>query len=124
MDVVLLPTPTAVRSRNATSGRQPDAKFNTGTTLDDVAYTGEWGKYTDAVKRWEFLTRPAPAPSEEGQKGRRLAPPFVEWMMGLPPGWVTDIDIPRTAQLKALGNGVVPQQAAAALRVLLHQETA
>ena len=36
--------------------------------------------------------------------------------MGLPEGWVTDVpDLSRTAQLKALGNGCVPQQAAAAL---------
>jgi DNA (cytosine-5)-methyltransferase 1 len=40
-------------------------------------------------------------------------------MMGLPAGWVTDTPIPRNAQLRALGNGVVPQQAAAALRMLL-----
>lgn len=40
--------------------------------------------------------------------------------MGLPEGWVTDVPgLSRNAQLKALGNGVVPQQAAAALRVLL-----
>lgn len=39
--------------------------------------------------------------------------------MGLPAGWVTDVPgLSRTAQLKALGNGVVPQQAAAALRHL------
>jgi len=41
-------------------------------------------------------------------------------MMGLPEGWVTDIPgLSRNAQLKALGNGVVPQQAAMALRLLL-----
>jgi DNA (cytosine-5)-methyltransferase 1 len=40
--------------------------------------------------------------------------------MGLPAGWVTDVPgITRNEQLKALGNGVVPQQAAAALRLLL-----
>ena len=49
----------------------------------------------------------------------RLSPLFVEWMMGLPAGWVTDIDISRNDQLKALGNGVLPQQAAAALRRML-----
>ena len=39
--------------------------------------------------------------------------------MGLPAGWVTDVpDLPRSAQLKALGNGVVPQQAALALSLL------
>jgi DNA (cytosine-5)-methyltransferase 1 len=40
-------------------------------------------------------------------------------MMGLPDGWVTDTGIPRVAQLKALGNGIVPQQMALALRLLL-----
>ena len=40
--------------------------------------------------------------------------------MGLPDGHVTDVPgITRNAQLKALGNGVVPAQAAAAFRVLL-----
>lgn len=40
--------------------------------------------------------------------------------MGLPAGHVTDVPgLSRTAQLKALGNGVVPQQAIAALRTLL-----
>lgn len=40
--------------------------------------------------------------------------------MGLPDGWVTDVPgISRNAQLKALGNGVVPQQAEAAVRHLL-----
>jgi len=40
--------------------------------------------------------------------------------MGLPLGHVTDVPgISRRAQLRLLGNGVVPQQAAAALRDLL-----
>ncbi len=39
--------------------------------------------------------------------------------MGLPAGWVTAVPgVPRNAQLKALGNGVVPQQAALALAML------
>ena len=42
--------------------------------------------------------------------------------MGLPEGWVTDVpSLSRNAQLKALGNGVVPQQAALALRLLLER---
>ena len=40
-------------------------------------------------------------------------------MMGLPAGWVTDVPgITRNEALKALGNGVVPQQAVAAMRVM------
>jgi DNA (cytosine-5)-methyltransferase 1 len=39
--------------------------------------------------------------------------------MGLPAGWVTEVPgLSRVAQLKALGNGVVPQQAALALQLL------
>jgi DNA (cytosine-5)-methyltransferase 1 len=41
-------------------------------------------------------------------------------MQGLDAGHVTDVPgLPRGAQLKALGNGVVPQQAEAAIRLLL-----
>jgi DNA (cytosine-5)-methyltransferase 1 len=39
--------------------------------------------------------------------------------MGLPAGHVTDVGLTRNEQLKALGNGVVPQQAALALSLLL-----
>jgi DNA (cytosine-5)-methyltransferase 1 len=39
--------------------------------------------------------------------------------MGLSAGWVTDIEIPRTAQLRALGNGVVPHQAAFAVQLMI-----
>jgi hypothetical protein len=39
---------------------------------------------------------------------------------GLAPGFVTAVPgIPRTRQLKIIGNRVVPQQAAAALRLLI-----
>ena len=83
----------------------------------------EWGDYGPAIRRWEQVTgRPAPAPTEPGRTGNpRLSPAFVEWMMGLEPGWVTDPDIgiSRNEQLKALGNGVVPAQAALALSLLL-----
>jgi DNA (cytosine-5)-methyltransferase 1 len=39
-------------------------------------------------------------------------------MMGLPEGWVTGHGLSASAELKMLGNGVVPQQAALALRLL------
>jgi DNA (cytosine-5)-methyltransferase 1 len=42
--------------------------------------------------------------------------------MGLSPGWVTGIPgIPRNAQAHALGNGVVPLQAATAFHLLLER---
>jgi DNA (cytosine-5)-methyltransferase 1 len=41
--------------------------------------------------------------------------------MGYPDGWVTQVPgLRNTDVLKLCGNGVVPQQAAAALRLLTH----
>ena len=85
---------------------------------DDDGLTA-WGPYAPAIDRWAAaLGRPAPPPTELGPKGApRLSPRFVEWLMGLPAGHVTDgPGISRNDQLKALGNGVVPAQAAAATR--------
>jgi len=50
----------------------------------------------------------------------KLNSKFVEYIMGLPNGWVTDLNLSRSQQLKMLGNGVVPQQAYYALE-LLHE---
>ena len=44
-------------------------------------------------------------------------------MMGWPAGWVTDLPITHTEQLTICGNGVVPQQAAAALTHLRKEST-
>lgn len=82
-----------------------------------VHYTA-FGVYAAAVARWAGIVgRAAPPPTEPtGKNGaHRLSARFVEWMMGLPDGWVTDILKRRVDALKALGNGVVPQQAAYAL---------
>ena len=60
------------------------------------------------------MGRIAPTPVDD--KG--VNPVFVEWVMGLPEGHVTSLDISRAGKLKMLGNGVVPQQAALALHLL------
>ncbi|WP_282792063.1 DNA cytosine methyltransferase [Streptomyces sp. CC224B] len=80
----------------------------------------DWGPYAHAVARWEAITqRPAPRPTDD--RGR-LTAAFVEWMMGLDSGHVTGVPgLSRPAQLRALGNGVVPQQAAYVLRLLLRR---
>lgn len=75
---------------------------------------------TNRQKRWsgfEITEREVPNPLDEG----RLNAKFVEYMMGLPEGWVTDLPLSRSQQLKILGNGVVPQQAYLALQLLLGQ---
>lgn len=76
-----------------------------------------WGRYETAIRRWETVTgRRAPYPVERGTRGQpRLAAVFSEWLMGLPKGFVTDLGLPYFTQHRALGNGVVPQQAAVAL---------
>lgn len=82
----------------------------------------QWGQYTAAIRRWErAVGRLAPAPTQSCRRGgQQLAPRFVEWMQGLLDGWVTDVPgISRNKQLKMLGNGVVPQQAEHALRLLI-----
>lgn len=78
----------------------------------------QWAQYAPAITRWEeAVGRPAPPPTEPGQRGGAvLSPKFVEWMMGLPAGHVMDTPgLSRSQALKALGNGVVPQQAAQAI---------
>ncbi|MEV5184214.1 DNA cytosine methyltransferase [Streptomyces werraensis] len=77
----------------------------------------DWGDYGPAIRRWEaVLGRPAPWPTDALG---RLSPVFTEWLMGLPDGWVTDTPgLTRPAMLRALGNGVVWQQASYALRLL------
>ncbi|MFJ4356872.1 DNA cytosine methyltransferase [Streptomyces massasporeus] len=82
----------------------------------------DWGDYEPAIRRWErVLGRRAPWPTDALG---RLSPVFTEWLMGLPDGWVTDTPgLTRPAMLRALGNGVVWQQAAYAIRDL-HQRAA
>jgi DNA (cytosine-5)-methyltransferase 1 len=90
--------------------------------LEDQVLIQSWGKFEPAIRRWEeVLGRPAPAPTKpDGKDGNhRLSSKFTEWMMGLPDGWVTDVGLTRNEELKACGNGVVPQQAELALRELL-----
>ncbi|WP_371031354.1 hypothetical protein [Pseudoclavibacter sp. JSM 162008] len=80
-----------------------------------------WGRYADAITRWEHITgRAAPAPALlNDADGPRPAPAFVERLMGLPTGWVTDIDeLTQNQRITALGKGVLPLQAASALRGL------
>jgi hypothetical protein len=89
--------------------------------IEDQVLTTNWGRFEPAIRRWEAVTRPAPAPTKpDGKDGNhRLSSLFTEWMMGLPAGWVTGHGLKRNDELKMCGNGVVPQQAVLALRYLL-----
>jgi DNA (cytosine-5)-methyltransferase 1 len=107
--------PTDTAEQRCRAARRNDRLRTAGLVEGHIA----WGDYEPAIRRWErVLGRPAPPPTEPSPRGtQRLSPRFVEWMMGLPEGWVTDTPgLTRNQQLKALGNGVVPQQAAAAIQ--------
>jgi len=126
----LLPMPTA--DLNAPSPWKPGVQWwlqgraarnlegvVTGNT-GDMQPLVDWGKYARAVLRWEHvLGRLVPCPVQPGKTGWRLSTVFVEWMMGLEPGWVTSVPgLSRNDQLRLLGNGVVPQQAMLAFSLL------
>jgi DNA (cytosine-5)-methyltransferase 1 len=101
----------------ASAADRPQADRTSVSSADEIA----WGRYEAAIRRWEAVTgRAAPYPVERGTRGQpRLATAFSEWLMGLPKGFVTDLRLPYSAQHRALGNGVVPQQALVALRQLV-----
>lgn len=123
-EVMLMPTPDAYAAVRGGSS-SPEYKKSRGSmvTLQDEAEKGtNWGKFEPAIKRWEqVIGRKAPAPTKpDGKDGsHRLSSAFTEWMMGVPEGWITDCGLSRNDELKACGNGVVPQQAELALRILL-----
>lgn len=109
----LLPTPTSSQM----DGRKSPSFSGSGSFYDLVQAGREgFAPYLPAIRRWEKTTRPAPDPLDGG----RLSTRFVEWMMGLPEGWTTSPQaaLTRREQLRILGNGVVPQQATYALRLL------
>jgi len=127
--VHLLPTPSVADGMGGHLSRSGDRSHELllPGVAKEMGQTNRWGDYALAIARAEalFAHRPAPAPTEPGAKGgHRLSARFVEWLMGVPEGWVTDVPgITRSQTLKALGNGVAPPQCAAALRAYLHDTT-
>jgi site-specific DNA-cytosine methylase len=114
-----LPTPTASDWKGANhSGSGSASSRGIATVVEQT----NWGKFEPAIRRWEStIGRKAPSPTKaDGKDGaHRLSSKFTEWMMGLPDGWITGHGLSRNDELKMAGNGVVPQQAELALRILL-----
>lgn len=75
-----------------------------------------------ALAHWaSVIGVPIPRVVEPRPDGKdvRLSPRFAEWVMGVTDGRVSSAPIPYSAMIKAVGNGVCPQQAEFALRHLL-----
>lgn len=113
----LLPTSTAQSygsNRGGAAGRAGPVRHS----LDTPGRLDGFGRFTPAVARHADRFGAPPSPTETGPKGGvRMAAPFPEWMMGLAPGYVTDL-LPRNDALRAIGNGVMPQQGYYAINVL------
>ena len=112
----LLPTPSvadAMGGHERRGGKRGDELL-----LKGIATHERFGQYAPAIARQEqAFGYPAPSPTEPGKNGRpRLSGRFAEWMMGAPPGWITDVPgVTRNEALRMAGNGAVRQQAVAAL---------
>lgn len=104
------------------SGWLAEQEQRTGdVVVPDRGHLQRWGRYAHAIARWEHITgRTAPAPALlKDDAGPRPSAEFVEWLMGLPKGWVTDTThgLTPNQQIAALGNGVLPLQALTALGI-------
>ena len=116
----LLPTPQATYAPRSSPGYGPN--LHEAVAATDATF----GPYAPAIARWEKITgRQAPPPTNPPRRAGgkpQLSARFVEWLMGLPDGHVTghDLALSRERQLRMLGNGVVPQQAALAVHTLIH----
>jgi DNA (cytosine-5)-methyltransferase 1 len=133
VEVELLPTPNTMEHREiktpeqiqAMKDKSPGGYRNLRESVVNEMPETNWGKFEAAIRRWqEVIGRPAPAPTKpDGKDGaHRLSSLFTEWLMGLPEGWITGLGLKRNDELKLAGNGVVPQQAELALRILLEDD--
>jgi hypothetical protein len=132
-EVMLFPTPNTMEHREiktpeeiqAMKEKSPGGYRNLRESVINELPKTNWGKFEPAIRRWEsVIGREAPAPTKPDGKdnGHRLSSLFTEWLMGLPEGWITGLGLKRNDELKLAGNGVVPQQAELALRILLEDD--
>ena len=117
-----LPTPNTMDDLPARDESKIDRSKGGFSNVRETVVRPNFDRFEPAIRHWEeTISLPAPAPTKpDGKDGaQRLSSEFTEWMMGLQPGWVTGHGLSRKDELKACGNGVVPQQAELALRLLL-----
>jgi len=115
--VALLPTP---RVSDAAKGGPNQRGLSGDLALPAAVQPGRWGRWAAVVARHGVLLgRPAPDPVIIGRRGGlRLNPRLTEWMLGLSDGHLIGVLADPNACNRLAGNGVMPQQAAYALRKL------
>jgi hypothetical protein len=119
--VHMMPTPNTMDDLPAGDESKIDRSKGGFSNVRETVVRPNFDRFEPAIGRWEAVTEnPAPAPTKpDGKDGaQRLSSEFTEWMMGLQPGWITSVGLSRKDELKACGNGVVPQQAKLALTIL------
>jgi len=119
--VHLMPTPNTMDNLPARDESKIDRSKGGFSNVRETVVRPGFGRFESAIRRWEQITgKEAPQPTKpDGKDGSpRLSSQFTEWMMGLQPGWITSVGLSRKDELKACGNGVVPQQAMLALKIL------
>ena len=120
--VHLMPTPNTMDDLPARDESKIDRSKGGFSNVRETVVRPGFGRFEPAIRRWEQITgNEAPEPTKpDGKDGNpRLSSHFTEWMMGLEPGWITGVGLSRKDELKACGNGVVPQQAKLALTILV-----
>jgi DNA (cytosine-5)-methyltransferase 1 len=112
----LLSTPRATDGTNGGPGQRGSSG---DLAMPSAVQAVNFGRFGVSVEHWAGIHGTPPAPTEVGpQGGVKMSPRSPEWMMGLAPGYVTDV-LPRNDALRAIGNGVMPQQGYHAIRTLL-----
>lgn len=95
----LVPTPSvadALGGHQTRGGARKDELLLGG--LAKYGHLSRFGPYAPAIRRWEHvLGRFAPAPTTMSKSGgQQLSAIFVEFLMGVPLGWVSDAVGPQT----------------------------
>lgn len=119
--VHMMPTPNTMDDLPPRDESKIDRSKGGYSNVRETVMRPNFDRFEPAVRRWEnVIGHLAPNPTEPtGKDGApRLSSKFTEWMMGLEPGWITGVGLSRKDELKACGNGVVPQQAKLALTIL------
>lgn len=149
---VLWPTPCSTDANGAGSRNVEGSLAHAGTSLTDAVRgdggRGRWPTPAASDEKGSAAAGQRRRQLSERVAGLKLSPDWVEWLMGWPVGWSSleslqdatvggwDVDpgdtgeVPRTtggcanrrARLRAIGNGQVPQCAAAAFRLLAESD--